>query len=261
MRPKLIVIDLDGTLLNSQGSVSTRTASALKAAHEAGIVLAPATARWYQAAIRPFQAVGIAVAAIASAGADVRTADGVVVEQRPLDGDFALFLAALCDRAGWTATLSTPERAYRRANELPPWAAMAPEWLKPVTRFEGEHLQNALSVLAEAAPGDHHMPELEAWAGRVSLYPAVAFNGDALITITAPGVDKGSGLRALCAHLGIDPSEAAAIGDSEVDIPMFEVAGASIAMADGTPEARAAALTQTLAADEDGVAAYLESIL
>ena len=34
-----------------------------------------------------------------------------------------------------------------------------------------------------------------------------------------------------------------------------------IAMADGTPEARAAARTQTLAADEDGVAAYLESIL
>ena len=37
MRPKLIVIDLDGTLLNSQGSVSTRTADALKAAHAAGI--------------------------------------------------------------------------------------------------------------------------------------------------------------------------------------------------------------------------------
>ncbi len=261
LKPRLIAIDLDGTLLDSQGRVSDRTAAALKRAHEAGIVLAPATARWYQAAIRPFEAIGLGVAAIASAGADVRAADGTVVEQSCLDGDFALFLAGLCDRAGWTATLSTPERSYRRANELPPWAANAPEWLKPVTTFAGEHLQNALSVLAEAAPGDHHLPELEAWAGRVSLYPAVAFNGDALITITAPGVDKGSALRALCAHLGIDPAEAAAIGDSEVDIPMFEAAGLAVAMADATPEAKAAATRHTLSADEDGVAAFIDSIL
>ncbi|MBK8561523.1 HAD hydrolase family protein [Candidatus Amarobacter glycogenicus] len=179
-----------------------------------------------------------------------------------LDGDFALFLAGLCDRAGWTATLSTPERAYRRANELPPWAAMAPEWLKPVTRFEGEHLQNALSVLAEAAPrrpphartpglGRPRQPlscrRLQRRCPHHDHRPPASTRAAA------------SGLSA--PTLGIDPSEAAAIGDSEVDIPMFEVAGASIAMADGTPEARAAARTQTLAADEDGVAAYLESIL
>lgn len=261
MRPKLIAIDLDGTLLNSQGRVSERTGEALKHARAAGIVLAPATARWYQAAVRPFEALSIPVAAIASAGADVRALDGSVVEQRALDGDFAVFLAGLCDRAGWTATLSTPERAYRRANELPPWAANAPEWLKPVTTFEGAHLESALSVLAEAAPGDAHLPELEAWAGRVSLYSAVAFNGDALITITAPGIDKGSGLLALCRHLGIEPAEAVAIGDSEVDIPMFRIAGTSVAMANGTDEAKSAANQATLGADDDGVAVFIESIL
>ena len=261
VRPKLIALDLDGTLLNSKGVVSERTAEALRAAHTGGIVLAPATARWYQAALRPFEALGIPVAAIASAGADVRDVEGKVVEQRRLDGDFALFLADLCNRAGWTATLSTPERAYRRANELPPWAAMAPEWLKPVTSFEGEHLEAALSVLAEALPGDAHMPELDAWAGRVSIYSASAFNGDSLITITAPGVDKGSALLALCGRLGIDPAEVAAVGDSEVDLPMFRVAGISVAMGDGTEEARAEATHLTAAADEDGVAAFIESVL
>jgi len=261
MTPKLLAIDLDGTLLNSAGRVSDRTAEALQAAHAAGIVLAPATARWYQAAIRPFAALGIDGAAIASAGADVRGAGGSVIEQRFLDGEFTLFLAGLCERAGWTATLSTPERAYRRANELPPWAANAPEWMKPVTAFEGTYLQNALSVLAEAQPGDPHMPELEAWAERVSLFSAVSFNGDALLTITAPGVDKGTGLRALCTSLGIDAAEAVAIGDSEVDIPMFEFAGVAVAMASGTPAALAAASHVTPAADDDGVAVYLESIL
>ncbi len=261
MTYRLIALDLDGTLLNSSGQVSERTAAALKAAHEAGIVLAPATARWYQAAIRPFAMLGLEVAAIASAGADVRAADGSVVEQRMLDGEFATFLAELCDRAGWTATLSTPERAYRRADELPPWAANAPEWLKPVTSLQGEHLASALSVLAEASTESEHWPHLEAWAGRVSLYPAVAFNGDALLTITAPGVDKGSGLLALCRHLGIEPSQAVAIGDSEVDIPMFQVAGLSVAMSDGTEEAKAAADRMTGGADEDGAAMVIEGLL
>lgn len=261
MTYRLIALDLDGTLLNSQGQVSERTAAALKAAHAAGIVVAPATARWYQAAIRPFQALGLQVPAIASAGADVRAADSSVVEQRMLDGEFATFLADLCDRAGWTATLSTPERAYRRADELPAWAANAPEWLKPVTSLHGEHLALALSVLAEASTQSEHWPHLEAWAGRVSLYPAISFNGDALLTITAPGVDKGSGLLALCRHLGIEPSQAVAIGDSEVDIPMFRVAGLSVAMADGTDEAKAAAMRLTGSADEDGVAMVIEGLL
>lgn len=261
MTYRLIALDLDGTLLNSKGQVSERTANALRAAHEAGIGLAPSTARWYQAAVRPFQALGLEVAAVASAGADVRAADGSVVEQRMLDGEFATFLAALCDRAGWTATLSTPERAYRRADEIPPWAANAPEWLKPVTSLHGDHLASALSVLAEASTESEHWPHLEAWAGRVSLYPAVAFNGDALLTITAPGVDKGSGLLALCRHLGIDPSEAVAVGDSEVDIPMFNVAGLSVAMGDGTDEAKAAATRVTGGADEDGVAMLIEELL
>ena len=105
------------------------------------------------------------------------------------------------------------------------------------------------------------MPELDAWADRISLHRAISFNGDALMTITAPGVDKGSGLFALCRHVGIEPSQAVAIGDSEVDIPMFRVAGVSVAMGNASPEARAAATQVTGEADEDGVAQFIESLL
>lgn len=116
-------------------------------------------------------------------------------------------------------------------------------------------------MLAEASTESEHWPHLEAWAGRVSLYPAISFNGDALLTITAPGVDKGSGLLALCRHLGIDPSQTIAIGDSEVDIPMFKVAGLAVAMGDGTDEAKAAASRVTGGADEDGVAMVIEGLV
>jgi HAD superfamily hydrolase (TIGR01484 family) len=120
MKPGLIAIDLDGTLLNSRVEVSPRTVAALKAAHEAGMTLAPATARGYQAAIRPFANAGVPVAAIASAGADIRSTTGEVIEQRTLDGDIAVFLADLCNRAGWTATrLPRNEPTTARTNSHP----------------------------------------------------------------------------------------------------------------------------------------------
>ncbi len=261
MRYRLAVIDLDGTLLDASGGVSPRAAAALRAAREAGLLIAPATARWYQAAIRPFAALGLEVAAIASAGADVRLPGGGAVVQVPLPGEFARFMADLCDRAGWPATVALPGFAYRRANELPPWAANAPEWLRPVTSLREADLEGALAVIAEPGGEDPHLAELRAWRDRVELFDALAFTGDGMVSATAKGVDKGHGLRALCAALGIDPSEAIAIGDSEVDVPMFRAAGLAVAVATGTPGAKAAADRLIPGPAEDGVAAFIESLL
>jgi HAD superfamily hydrolase (TIGR01484 family) len=218
------------------------------------VVLAPATARWYQAAVRPFERMGMAVGAIACGGADVRAPDGRVLVEAALAGDFLPFIADLCDRAGWVTTLSSAVRTYRRESEMPPWASQAPEWLTPVTHLRDADLSGLLTVIATVQPGDPFVQELEPWVGRIARHRAMSFQGEEMITLTAPGVDKGTGLRALCEALGIDPSEVVAFGDSEVDLPMFAVAGLSVAMANGTEEAKAGAGMITGSADEDGVA-------
>ncbi|HMO95623.1 MAG TPA: HAD family hydrolase [Tepidiformaceae bacterium] len=258
---RLLAIDLDGTLLGSTGQVTPRTAAALQRAHAAGMVIAPATARWYHAAVRPFAAMGIQPAAIASAGADVRDPAGTVVAQHFLPAGFATFIAALADRAGWPATLAIPELAYRRDNELPPWAANALEWLKPVTSLAGVDLSRLLSVLAEVTEGDPALAELAAWNDRVSVFGAVAFTGVEMVTVTAPGVNKGSALLALCDALSIDPAETVAVGDSEVDIPMIRAAGLGVAVANGTDDARSAAKETIPSPDDDGIAALIDELL
>ena len=258
---RLIAIDLDGTLLDSTGQVPAPAVEALQRAHAAGMVVAPATARWYHAAVRPFAAMGIQPAAIASAGADVRLHTGEPVAQHRLPAEFARFVAELCDRAGWPATLAVPSKAYRRANELPPWAANAPEWLQPVTSLAEVDLSDLLAVLAEVEPGDPALAELEAWRGRVSLYDAISFSGDGMITATALGVDKGSALLELCAALGIEPTQAVAVGDSEVDIPMLRVAGLAVAVATGTEETRAVSHRVIPGPDESGIAGLIDALL
>jgi hypothetical protein len=210
--------------------------------------------------MRPFEALGLAAPAIASGGADVRLAGGAVVEQRLLPPEFVTFFAWLCGRAGWTANLSTRERTYRLAAESPPWAATAPPWLVPVTTLDGIDLSELLAVLAEVREGDPFLGELDDWRRLVSAHSAVAFNGPSLLTLTARGVDKGSALRALCEAEGIDPAEAVVFGDSEVDLPMFDVAGLAVAMGNASDAVKARAGMVTASADGDGVAEALGRI-
>ncbi|WP_251328628.1 phosphoglycolate phosphatase [Haloplanus pelagicus] len=67
-----------------------------------------------------------------------------------------------------------------------------------------------------------------------------------------PGVEKGEGLRAVAATLGLDPAAFVAVGDSENDVSTFEVAGESFAVANADDRARAAADRVTDGAHMDG---------
>ena len=59
--------------------------------------------------------------------------------------------------------------------------------------------------------------------------------------LTDPSADKGTGLTAAAARLGLEPSAFVAVGDSENDVPAFEVAGEAYAVANADRTARATA--------------------
>ena len=59
--------------------------------------------------------------------------------------------------------------------------------------------------------------------------------------IVRGGMDKGVGLADLCAQMGLTLADAVAVGDSANDVGMLKVAGLSACMANGTPDAKAAA--------------------
>ena len=71
---------------------------------------------------------------------------------------------------------------------------------------------------------------------------------------------KGPALRRLCDALGIPPPETAAFGDTEVDLPMIELAGLGVAMGDAPEPVQAAANMVAGTALEDGVATAIRRI-
>lgn len=238
-----------------------RTERALRAALDRGIVVAPATARPYQAVARLFDAVGLSLPAIASGGSDIRAADGAVVRQAPLPDAFARALAEICDREGWVATLATPERMYRRQDGIPEWASRAPEWMVAVENFAAGVPLPLLTALIDLPANEEQLAQLDAFEGQVAVHRATTYGGSTLVTYTALDADKGHGLRALCRHLGIEPGEAVAFGDSDVDVPMFEAAGLAVAMGNASAAAKARAHRVTGLVEEDGVAQVIEELL
>ena len=82
-----------------------------------------------------------------------------------------------------------------------------------------------------------------------------------LVEGTARGVDKGMGVRTLCALLGIEPGRVLAIGDNDNDIPMLEAVGFGVAMGNATPGVRAVARWVAPSIDEDGAAVALQRLV
>ena len=70
--------------------------------------------------------------------------------------------------------------------------------------------------------------------------------------VKAPGVDKGTGLRAVAGELGLEPGHFLAVGDSINDVPTFELAAESVAVDNADEHAAAAADWQTDARYADG---------
>ena len=74
------------------------------------------------------------------------------------------------------------------------------------------------------------------------------------------GIDKGAGLAGLCEAMGIPLEETVAAGDSANDIGMLRAAGLGCCMANGSPDAKAAADRVIPDVREDGLAALIEEV-
>ena len=75
------------------------------------------------------------------------------------------------------------------------------------------------------------------------------------------GVNKGEALLAMCEKLGIPVSETIAVGDQTNDLEMIRAAGLGVAMGNATEEVKAAADVITADCDHDGVAEIIEKYL
>lgn len=91
--------------------------------------------------------------------------------------------------------------------------------------------------------------------------PCVAICNAEEAMLLPPGIDKGSGARAVLAALGVAPGDAVAIGDGDNDVDLFRAVGASAAPANASPAAMRAATRTLRGAYADGFLELAEEML
>jgi len=274
---------MDGTLLPAQSqTISQRNARALRAAQEAGIVVAIATGRRpaYTAPLLADLGLRADMPLIAANGAVTCTLGGETVDSCHLSAHVARAICGLLrpfgtvvftfDRPGrGELVLEDLEQAHGRISLWVEANRNAIEVVKPLelALIDGE---DPIQAMAAGSVGRMRQAEValkaSQWAAECECvrteYPARDL---AILDILPPGISKGWALQRLAARLGVEQKQTMAIGDNWNDVRMLEWAGQGIVMANAAAELRTLAKTrgwkQAPPSEDDGVAVVLEAIL
>jgi hypothetical protein len=259
-RPRLVATDLDGTLLHSDGTVTTRTAEVLRAVQNLGVEVAFVTARPRRWMDELWQHVGSRGLAVVSNGAlllDVAT--GEALEVRAIEVGPGITLAETIRAAlpGCAFGLELLDSVavepgfLQTPADLPSGAAVGPVhevWTAPALKLLVRH------------PGLDPVVLREGVLGAVGDLAVTTWTTDGLMEISAVGVTKGAGLARLCARRGLEASDVVAFGDMPNDIPMLAWAGTSYAVANAHPSVLEVTDHVAPSNDDDGVATVLSAL-
>ena len=279
MRIRIIALDLDGTLLDSQKRLSDANHSALEEAASKGVLIVPTTGRFFGMMPQAFRELPFVRYAITINGAQVydrETDTAIARDEIPID--MALELMRLldnydviydCYRSNWGwMTEALQAKAADYATDAH-YLKMIREFRNPVADLK-EHLSKTatdgnvqkIMLFARNEPVgesvtnaiikavNEQFPDIKVTA---STWNNLEFN-----IATA---HKGNALKRFAEHLGLTLDNCMALGDGMNDLSMIQAAGLGVAMANAHPRVLAAADQVTLSNDEDGVAHAIRKVL
>lgn len=260
---RLVVLDIDGTVILEDESMSPGVVDAVREAEDAGHEVMLATGRSWEGTEEILRALGLSPEfVVCSNGAVTLRADG--------DGEYERFHIETFDPADVLRLLSEhlPDAKYmvELADGHRLYTEHLGDWnLANATQVPFADL-GAVPVcrIVVVSPGDTEGDFVEL-VERIGLNEvSYAVGWTAWLDIAPQGVDKGTALERVRAALGIHPAHVLVMGDGRNDIGMFEWArrggGRAVAMAQGPSEVRDAAGEVTGSVQDGGVAAVLNAL-
>ena len=230
---QLIAVDLDGTLLHDDETLSPQGVSALKKAVAMGVHVVIATGRRLASARQYAQQIGLSDPLIVVDGAQIAsTPQGMLWMEQVIPLHIAKQITRYADSQGWELTTVIDSTICYRQRPGQSVGNLADDCVVYNSNVEAVTAP-PLRILA-------HEPEaiagLEAYCQQLD-HPDIRYqlfhhnNGMIRsICIFSGGADKGTALQFICHKLNISPSQVLAIGDYDNDLSMFSVAGWSVAM-------------------------------
>jgi Cof subfamily protein (haloacid dehalogenase superfamily) len=241
---KLIVSDLDGTLLQKGHYIKPEDIKALKAAAENGLILSFASGRMYPEIRHVIDEIQLDAHAVSQNGAYIHTSAQELIRHDTFETELIRQLAVAADGMPLYTILAGPHsyviteltEGHRKieANLLAPMHVIP----QAVEQLGSELMCCKISYIGPE-------PELLKLQQRL-----LALHGDKIdayisdvdcLDVMPNQVSKGVGLTALQQYLGVSPDETICIGDSFNDIPMFQVTPNSFAISTSHTDVQAQA--------------------
>lgn len=258
MRFRLVVTDLDGTLLSSQQKISPRNLAALTSWAARGAHICVATGRHPASALQLTSRFEFPYTLVAMNGAVIIDQPANRITRRaflqPDETRSVLeVLRALVPESRRDVLTLDARYASQLDDEVKLRAADIGIELHPIP---GSGAIEAAKVMAKI-PGSASR-QILAQARRLLPQMHVVLSTPTLLEIMAPGASKGTAVRIVADALEIPPEQVIAFGDQLNDLDMLQTAGYGVAMANAVDDVKAVADRVTLPHDEDGVAFVLE---
>jgi len=266
---KLLVLDIDGTLLDKNGVISAEDRKALARVGDLGLPVSLSTGRVAQACLGIISQLSLDSYHIFFDGALVSNPNhGKEIYVQPIDKMVAKQAIEFAHLNGINLEFYSADHYFV---ERETWASdirrdfyHTPPTVVDISKlWQKERIIKG--VLTLRSPEERARAEILYLQFKDSLsfswtktpaYPEVDF-----INVLAPEVSKGKALEALASFLGIPLTEVMAVGDETNDISLLSSAGLAIAMGDAPDEVKAVADYVTLDVDHNGLAAAVNKFL
>ena len=260
---RLVVSDLDGTLVDKQKKLTPGTIAAVARLRAVGVGFTIISARPRSGMMPIADALAIDDVMGAFNGGTIFRRDGTLIEQHRIDpkvvsgvfdlvGDAAVDIWVFADDLWYASTDQGHHVGSERVSSNQ----------EPVIVADFTSLYDRADKLTfvsddPALLSGLHEQAAAAFGTRATVVQSQTYYLD----VTALAANKGDGVSLLAAAMDTPLPAVAVIGDQGNDVAMFERAGLSIAMGQGPAEVRAKADFTTAGNDQDGVARAIDEII
>jgi Cof subfamily protein (haloacid dehalogenase superfamily) len=272
---RLIAIDIDGTLLDSQSQISQANLDALQRARAGGVEIVLVTGRRHRFALPVAELLGFDLWVISSNGAVTRSTRGESFHRdlmpRATAGkicrhmrEFRNHMVITFDREGMGAIIcESHEHLY---GAIQRWMEKNAPYIEYVTPIEQALVEDPIQTMF-CGPvelmrrAQQRLLESDFTSEMTVLRTQYDHRDLTIVDILNAGCSKGHALERWAAYRGIARDEVMAIGDNYNDVEMLTFAGHPVIMGNAADELKQNGWTVTLHNDESGVAAAIEQVL
>ena len=268
MKYKLLVLDVDGTLLNNEKEISKRTLSTLLKAQHTGIRIVLASGRPTSGLLPLAKALEMGNFGgyiVSYNGAQIINAEnGEVMFDKRINPELIPYLEKKARKNNFS--IFTYHDEYLLTDNADNVHIRREAWLNNLRIMEEEEFSIAIDFApckcVLVSDDEEALRGLEAhWKRRLDGVLDVFPSEPYFLEVVPCGVDKANTLGVLMEQLGVKREEVIAIGDGVADVTMLQLAGKSVAMGHAQDSVKICADYVTASNEEDGVAQAVEKLV